>query len=461
MPEKTIFLTVSRGMIARNFLLHDLYRILREQYHVVILTPAAHDPDFLKAFSHPNVEFVELKEYPWGPGERISTTVLKYLMLSDSVILFSLYGIPNIVPRSRFYWLKYAVCMVLCKPLSKIHGLKAIVRFLDDHLTQRTFVRELRQLIRQKNPAFILSLNVTSDRETALAKAARREQVPVWSMPKSWDNLDNTCFRIKTEKLLLWNEFMKEQALNLQGYTGTEVEVVGIPQFDIYRDPSRLQTREAFCASVGLDPTKKIILFASEGKGVPGDPVIAQILIDFLRTHRYAVPAQLFIRPHFAYKGEVNRFTRFVGIPGVFVDTFFKASPSFKDSWDYSETFTNRLINTLYHADVVINTISTISLDVGIFDKPIVSIGFDQIPPLPYEKSVLRWYGTDHSKELMRTGGLRMVHDDKELLAAVNMYLTDPTVDAAGRERLRARLCGPLNEGIGKRLAERIIERVG
>ncbi len=457
---KTIFLTVSRGMITRNFLLNDFYRILREKFHIVILTPAAHDPTFLQAFSHPNVEFVQLDEYPWGFGERAIVTLEKYLLLSDSVLLFLRLGIPNIVPRSRFYWLKYAVAIVVFKPLSKIRGLKTMIRFLDDRLTQQKFVRELRQFIREKSPSFILSLNVTSDSEAALAKAARREHVPVWSMPKSWDNLSNSCFRIKTEKLLLWNEFMKEQALRLQGYAEREVEIVGIPQFDMYLDPSRLQTREAFCASVGLDPNKKIILFATEGKGVPGDPAIAQILTDFLRDNRYVSPAQLFIRPHFAYKGEIDRFTRFIGVPGVFVDTFFHPSPSFKDSWDYSEEFTNRFINTLYHSDVVINTISTLSLDVSIFDKPIVSIGFDGPVPLPYDTSVLRWYGSDHGKELMSTGGLRMVRDADELLAAVNAYLADPTLDAAGRERLRARLCGPLTGGIGKRLAEMISGRV-
>ena len=42
--------------------------------------------------------------------------------------------------------------------------------------------------------------------------------------------------------------------------------VVGIPHYDLYLDQSLRQSREEFCAKLGLDPQKKILVYGAVGE---------------------------------------------------------------------------------------------------------------------------------------------------------------------------------------------------
>ena len=99
---KKIFMTISRGMTARNFLNNDFFDILKKQNKLVIFTPGTRSEDFLNAFSHPNVAFMDLQELKWNFWERMISMAHKILMFSDSIGVFMRYGIPNIAPARKF-----------------------------------------------------------------------------------------------------------------------------------------------------------------------------------------------------------------------------------------------------------------------------------------------------------------------------------------------------------------------
>ena len=78
----------------------------------------------------------------------------------------------------------------------------------------------------------------------------------------SWDNFTNKLLPVRrVDRLIVWNELMKQQAVELHGYPPDEVRVAGTPQWDLYftggDDPAT--SREAFFRQIGADPSRKLI----------------------------------------------------------------------------------------------------------------------------------------------------------------------------------------------------------
>ena len=68
-----------------------------------------------------------------------------------------------------------------------------------------------------------------------LKTAAKKQNILVIGMVKSWDNLvKDIPIRLRPDILFVWNEVMKNQAINYQYIPKNKIKIVGIPQFDIY-----------------------------------------------------------------------------------------------------------------------------------------------------------------------------------------------------------------------------------
>ncbi len=453
---KKIFLTVSRGWIARNLLQNDFYKILREKYKIVLLTPAYKDERFEKEFAHPNVSFLPLEEYAWDADDRFLSKLHKMLIWNPSVDLKFRYGILNLDDRDTPVW-KYILVKSIFLPLSKITILRTIIRWFDDTFLQKNLVYEMKQLLIQEKPDLIICTHTTSDTETALIKAAKKSKIQVWTMPKSWDNLSNSSFRSKANRLVVWNEYMKERAMMYQNYSAKEIDVIGVTQYDAFDEKNRFEDYSVFCKHMGLSPERKTLFFGSEGKLFIRDPEIAGLIYEFIEKDELIEPCQLLIRPHYGYQNDEQKFAQFFGKPHVVVDLFNQKSQNFRDEWDYSEEFTNRFINSIAHSSVIINTCSTLSLDAAALDRPAINIMFDGFEQLPYSKSLVRWYDNDYYKEVIKVGGTQTVYNKEELRNAINNYLRNPAQDADAREKLRQRFCFRLDGKSGQRYAELVI----
>ena len=109
----------------------------------------------------------------------------------------------------------------------------------------------------------------------------------------------------------------------------------------------------------------------------------------------------------------------------------------FRDAWDYSDGFTSRFVGALKHADVIVNTASTLTLDAVCFDTPVISVAIDGYIPLPYEKSVERWYETHYYKKVLSYHATTLVRSPEELFAALTRYLEHPEYEHKERIQLR------------------------
>jgi hypothetical protein len=108
--------------------------------------------------------------------------------------------------------------------------------------------------------------------------------------------------------------------------------------------------------------------------------------------------------------------------------------------------------------DLLISTVSTLNLEGAIFDKPLISIGFDGEHSLPFALSTARYYRYDHMLPVVNSGGMVVAYTIDELVRCIREYLQNPTKDAAGRHRIAEDLVGECGEA-GKRVAQFIIEK--
>jgi CDP-glycerol glycerophosphotransferase (TagB/SpsB family) len=265
--------------------------------------------------------------------------------------------------------------------------------------------------------------------------------------------------RTKPDMTVVWNEFSREQVLRFQNMKDENIHIIGVPQFDSNFDERLFMSREEFCQLYGLDPIKKIILHCSSGKLFPTDVTIAELLASYIRENKFPFPSQLLVRPHYGYVNDDEKFETVKGKPGVVIDLFNNPSNLLRDRWDYSTDFKKRFINTLRHADVVINTSSTITLDALCYDKPVILIAFDGKEKIPYKESVERWYETLYYRKIISYGATKYAKSELELIDDITAYMKNPELNGKERARLRSDFTYKLDGQAGKRFAF-IVEEV-
>lgn len=449
-------MTISRGATVRNIMQTDVFRVLKESGHrLVILTPAYKDPDFLNEFKSENIFFENLVEPEWGALDRILVGCHKALVYNDSTKLRDLYGIPGGKGENKGSYAKYILKRIIFWPLSKIQFLKDLAKLLDTLLVKDKYYKEI---FDKYNPDLVFSTSVIEDADVYVLKQAQARRIRTIGMPKSWDNLSKLSGRVKTDKLIVWGQFNFDEALKYQNYKAEDIIICGIPQFDFYRRADYEMTREEFCSGYGIDPDKKLIVFCSEGKYTPYDGEVADIIAKFINGGKLKAGASLLVRPHFLFLGDENKFKGLEGTANVFVDKDYKHSESFRDNWDYSAVQIKKFTNMMRHADIVITSISSISLDASAFDKPIINIKFDGYHKLPFKDSLAHIYIYEHYKKVLQSGGVWVAENSDELLRSLNGYLENPGLLGGGRAKLREYFCYKIDGRSGERVGKVVLD---
>lgn len=449
---KTIFITISRGGTARNILQTDAFDILKKSGNrIVIFTPAYKDERFLKEFGAPNVIFEDLIEPKWNFLDNFLVGWHKGLVYNSSTKKRDLYGIYD--PNEGSF-LKYVVKKIIFLPLSKISWLKEFFRWLDVLLVRSKYYETI---FDKYNPDLVFATSIMEDADILVVKEAKRRGIKTIGMPKTWDNTSKMVFRVKTDKLIAWGEFSKDEAIQFQNYKKKDIIVCGIPQFDFYKNSDYLMQRDEFCEEMGLDKDKKIILFCSEGKTTKHDGEIAEMIAGFINNKQLIAEASLFIRPHFIYSNDEKKFEKILGFKNVVLDSGYKFSPVFRDRWDYSREQIKKFTNIMLHSDIVVTSYSSISLDASAFDKPIINIAFDGYNKVPFKESMVHWYNTEYYKRVIETGGVWIVDDKDKLLNALNSYIKNPQLLGDGRRKIREYFMYKLDGKSSKRIADAIL----
>lgn len=274
---------------------------------------------------------------------------------------------------------------------------------------------------------------------------ARRRGVPATTLVLSWDNLTSKgVIHRHFNRVMVWNEVMFQQVLTMYPEYGADrVDVVGFPRFDVYLRPfpERFQ-RKPFLESLGLDPSRPVVLFASSG--VRGYPTQLQVLRHVLAARdaaRFGEGTQVLIRCH--PHDPLDEFRAFRGLRDTAVWPEARrgdAGTLFEQVPEPDELLV--LGASIAHSAVVVTAGSSVTLDAARCDIPIVCIGYDGDMVLPPEDSFRTVYSYSHQRPLHALGGTTVCCSREELIDAIAGGVRDPGAMASGRARIVDRYLG-------------------
>jgi hypothetical protein len=334
--------------------------------------------------------------------------------------------------------------------ISKMPFLKKPFRWIEycffpDKMYNRYFLKY--------KPDLVIATTIKTKRDIAILKSAKRFQVPNVGMARSWDNLDRILIAVRPQKLVVQNEVMKVLAEKLHAIKSDDVFVSGFPQFDVYHKPETYMKREEFLRSLGLDPNKKTIMFASEGVWAPYGHIAAKLIYEMARDNEFAAPCNLIVRPHFSDLDNNKYSPLFNGKSGVFLDKHFRSMKFFTDKWDPSYEEMTHLANELKWSDVLVTYATTLAIEASIVDTPIVNINF-KMPDEVGGPFFGMFYGSSHYSNVVRTGGTKLVKSPDEMRTAINNYFLHPEHEREERKKTAELLAykqdGRAGERVGK-----------
>lgn len=335
-------------------------------------------------------------------------------------------------------------------------GLSA-VRWLDSRLAaivaRRPETAAYRRLFETMRPDVLLSSNQRPASVLPAVLAARALGIPTATCIFSWDNLTSKG-RIAApfDHYLVWSDLMKRELRTYYPEIAEDrMHVVGALQFDPHADPRQLQTREAFFARIGADPSRPLVCYSSGDPGTtPEDQHHVELLLRLIRDGRIAGRPQVALRPTPAadgrrFEGVRQRYPELIYLPPDWVRS---------TAQDWSQvlplpTDVALLANLAHHADVNVNVASTMTMDFAMHNRPVVNVAFDIADPPPFARPLWDYYYQfEHYQTVVKAGAALFARSADELAAHVNTYLANPRLHEANRRNLIDEELGvPIGQG--------------
>ena len=455
---KTVFLFLRQGISNRNLLRTDFLKTLKQHggVRVVVLSPIGDDEEFRKEFEDEKVCVERWPRTKVGFWERRLKNLKDYIWVSR--------GLTQAIRVRR---------------LAQLGRMGLAWRDLVGHLAQKISVtekrindwelriyrshRRIQELYDKYQPELVIFTRLFGT-NLHVIKEAKKRGISVSCLVESWDNL--ICkgpLSVVPDRMAVWNEGMKIEAEEFHGFPAEKVDVVGVPQFDLYSDVDRFIAKRDFFEPHGLDPARKLITYAASTEGfIPDELEVIETIYQAIQAGRLGIPVQLLVRMHPisspGLKAEYVR--RFTGRSDLVLQGPGRTS-RLHDGWDPSWSDMVMLASTIYYSDVVVGVASTFSIDAAALDKPVLCVGFGQDGSENRSKYFRGIFDRSHYRRLVDTGGIRVVYTKEELVDALRTYLIDPILDSAGRKRLREELCYRLDGQSARRAALAVLREVG
>jgi hypothetical protein len=453
----TILIPIVSGSRVRNFLRTDLLKELHNNADIVIASPAYNDGLFLAEFGHPGVYHEAY--YPKTPRRRIEAflqTLETWFPNSNYASTETYEIVVNWSHSKILAELRKLQMHFLRTKLGAAYAgfVRALLRELDFLLTPATVYR---RPFDRHNPSIVLTDYPIHYCYRPLLKMAHKRKIPILCLVTSWDNFTSKGeLPLRVDRLIVWNQIMKREAMDLYGYDTDEIFISGAPQFDIYFRSGALMPRDQFLRRLGFDPKKRVLTYCTQGMSEYEtlDFEVVTSLLSLAREHNFGDECQLLIRLHPGRSGE-----RFLGLRGknVYVDCP-GHSELWLDGWNPDGADAAHLANILHSSDVVINITSTITIDACCLDRPVINVAFDADHPRSYWKSVARCYDFTHYKNIVQTGGVRVARSKDELREHVQAYLENSRLDADGRKRIVSEQCYYTDGRSAERVARFVLD---
>lgn len=458
--KKKIVAILPRGEAVRNFVFGDALDMVAEEAEVHLISIVPDEPT-RRMMETRYDSFQEAKIV----GERYPARLLREVLdMSHGRWLWSWAAQDRW--RLRDYDAQFSVSerlkrqgkKLLCYPFANRQGLRALNAA--ERVVSKAFrtTDEYLNYMKKIQPSLVFNgSHVHCNPAIQPVQAAQWLGIPSAAFIFSWDNLTSQGrIMLPYDYYLTWSEDMRAQLLDIYRHiSGDRVFVTGTPQFDFHFQPKYHWTREEFCSKVGADPKRPIILYSSGMVNyMPHEMVIVEGIADMVKNMSEFGNPQLLVRVY-----PKDRTNRFDDLKRRRPDIIFQHV-----NWDQKwltplPDDVVMLTNTFLHVDAGINISSTMSLELCMFDRPVINVGYNppgvDITPVKFAD----YYQFDHYKPVAESGAINVVYDIKDMPGALANALRNPSDRRAERRALIDKMFGStLFDGkSSQRMADRLL----
>jgi CDP-Glycerol:Poly(glycerophosphate) glycerophosphotransferase len=454
-----VLVSVPHGGNAGNVLRAGLIQRLLDfdpSVQVVLVSPLVQDPAFVREFAHPRVRFEDLPPHrPAGLEARLMA-LIQASYIDSGVTEAVRIRRQEATARKSIRWIraKRLLAGVVAPSIVRKESRYALADRLVSHArAEELFDRYRPALLLASSPGLIFA-------EIPLLRTAVRRGVLSVAVDPSWDNFTNKIVPVRrVDRLIVWNELMKQQAIELHGYRPEDVRLSGPPHWDLYFRSRAGATREAFFQRLGADTSRKLVTLTTSPRELyPHFDHVIRVLSRAMAEGRWPYPCQLLVRVH--PRDDLDRYAEFVNSPHVIIEKPFRSTVRAGDGMaiDITAESQQHLADTLRHSDVIVQVASTIAVEASIFDTPVVNVSFDGETPSEWTQSARRYLRFTHFVNVTRVGAVKVADTPEALVESVGRYLADPTLDAEGRRQVVREQCQFLDGRSSERLASFVID---
>lgn len=464
--QSNIVVILPRGETFRNFIYTNALDDLAKQAELTILSVFPSE-EFRRMLSDRFGRALPLREHRDRWRVRILREVLD---MSHGRWLWSgaardRWRLRDAEANTPVSWLKRQGKKLACYPFANQTGLKILSK--TERAASKRFSRseDYLRLYGELRPSLVFNgSHAHSAIATPAVEAAQWLGIPTAAFIFSWDNLTSQGrILLPYDYYLVWNEKLRNQLLQIYPDIKPErVFVTGTPQFDAHFKSEFYWPREEFCAKVGADPSRPIVFYSTGmANHVPGEPRIVENIAATVREIPVSPRPQLLVRI-----SPKDRTGRFEELKRKARDILFPEVP-WEASWltpKIDDAYL--LVNSLRHAAVGVNVGSTISLELCMFDKPVINVGYNppgiDISPV----DIPRYYDFDHYRPVVESGAVRLAHSEDEMRELLINALNNRDADSDNRRKLISSMFGDTLDGnSGQRVVECLLnianQRIG
>jgi hypothetical protein len=233
---------------------------------------------------------------------------------------------------------------------------------------------EVERFIRDLAPDAVLVsplVDAASDQVDTI-KSARALGIPTIVCIASWDNLTNKgLLRIQPDRVILWNEAQKREAVTMHGVPPQIVTVTGAQPFDRWfgREPRR--SREEFGRRVGLPGADPFVLFVGSSMFISAADAEIAFVRRWIEAIRQSSSARIrdlpiLVRPH-PYNGGAWADVDLSGLGRVAVWPRGRHNP-------VDEANRDDYFESLHYSLAVVGINTSAMIEAAIVGRPVLSI---------------------------------------------------------------------------------------
>lgn len=455
-------IVAGRGEVIRNFLFSETLPRLAEEAEVTVLSVVT-DEEFLRHFEAHTARIVPLEHHD---QPRLAVYLRTLVENAHDRWLWSAVARNNWELRDRRARERGRMGRRrLVKLLARILAHRSVLEGLTSLEQALTFrlrpTRTFDELFARLQPDLVFNgSHIHGPAAELPARVAHRMGLRTAGFVFSWDNLTSRSrIFVPYDTYLVWNEGMRRQLLEIYPRVREDrVVATGTPQFDFHFKPAYRLSREELCGRIGIDPGRPFVLYTA---GIDNHffdehlhvERVARLLAEIDLPHK----PQLVVRTYVKGTSQEMKDLARRSLPDVvFPEVRWHPhwhTPHYDDLAVYT--------SLLDHCALGINAASTVSLELMIFDKPIINLRYD--PPgsdlpwcLGYERHIL----FDHFLPVAQSGATMVARSDEDMARMLRRGLSEPQADSAARCRFLEQFFGGLCDGrAGKRVAQVLLEQ--